>query len=288
MFKKILIANRGEIAVRVMQTCKRLGIGTVAVYSDPDFRSLHVAQADEAVPLGGARPTESYLNKEKILKVAQDTGCQAIHPGYGFLSENAAFADRVTAAGITFIGPSGPVIARLGDKIASKQLAIQAGVPTVPGHVKALSSYAEAQAVAAEVGYPILLKPAAGGGGKGMRTVERPEDLASALKVCQQETLKAFGDDTIFIERYITAPRHIEIQVMADAHATPFTWASANARSSAVTRKSSRSPLPWPWMPNPGHEWAKWPAAWRVRPAMSTPVPWNSSLTTTGSSIFWR
>ncbi|MCB2148398.1 MAG: acetyl-CoA carboxylase biotin carboxylase subunit [Deltaproteobacteria bacterium] len=218
MFTKILIANRGEIAVRIMQTCRRMGIQTVAVYSEADFRSLHVVKADEAVPLGGARPAESYLNKEKILQVALDTGCQAIHPGYGFLSENADFADMVTAAGIVFIGPSGPVIARLGDKIASKKLAIQAGIPTVPGHVKALSSEAEAGAVAAEVGYPILLKPAAGGGGKGMRTVTRPEDLASALRLCRQETRKAFGDDAIFIERYIEAPRHIEIQVMADAH----------------------------------------------------------------------
>jgi propionyl-CoA carboxylase alpha chain len=218
MFTKILIANRGEIAVRIMQTCKRMGIRTVAVYSEPDFRSLHVVKADEAVPLGGTRPAESYLNKEKILQVAMDTGCQAIHPGYGFLSENAAFADMVTAAGITFIGPAGPVIARLGDKIASKLLAVQSGIPTVPGHVKALASYAEAVAVAADVGYPILLKPAAGGGGKGMRTVVRAEDLASALKLCQQETRKAFGDDAIFIERYIEAPRHIEIQVMADAH----------------------------------------------------------------------
>ena len=218
MFKKTLIANRGEIAVRIMQTCRRLGIQTVAVYSEADFRSLHVAQADEAVLLGGARPAESYLNKEKILQVARERECQAIHPGYGFLSENADFADMVEAAGIVFIGPSGPVIARLGDKIASKKLAIEAGIPTVPGHAKAISSEADAGAIAAEVGYPILLKPAAGGGGKGMRTVTRPEDLASALRLCRQETRKAFGDDAIFIERYIEAPRHIEIQVMADGH----------------------------------------------------------------------
>ena len=218
MFKKVLIANRGEIAVRIMRTCKRMGIGTVAVYSEPDFRSLHVARADEAVSLGGERPVESYLDKQKVLQAALDTGCQAIHPGYGFLSENAAFADMVAAAGITFVGPAGDVISRLGDKIASKQLAIQSGIPTVPGHAKALSDDADAAAVAAEVGYPILLKPAAGGGGKGMRTVERPEDLASALKLCRQETRKAFGDDALFIERYIETPRHIEIQIIADAH----------------------------------------------------------------------
>ncbi len=218
MFTKILIANRGEIAVRIIQTCKRMGISTVAVYSEPDFRSLHVVHADEAVLIGGARPSESYLNMEKILQVARETGCQAIHPGYGFLSENAAFADMTAAAGITFIGPPGPVIARLGDKLAAKQLAVEADVPTVPGHIKALSTYAEAAAIAAEVGYPILLKPAAGGGGKGMRTVYRDAELESALKMCQQETRKAFGDDAIFIERFIESPRHIEIQVMADAH----------------------------------------------------------------------
>jgi propionyl-CoA carboxylase alpha chain len=190
----------------------------VAVYSESDFRSLHVTHADEAVELGGARPSESYLNKEKIIATALETGCQAIHPGYGFLSENAAFAEMVAAAGLTFIGPPAPVIAALGDKIAAKKLAHEAGVPTVPGHMMPVRSRDEAVGVAEEVGYPVLLKPAAGGGGKGMRIVERSEDLASALSMCQQETRKAFGDDSIFIERCIQRPRHIEIQVMADHH----------------------------------------------------------------------
>jgi propionyl-CoA carboxylase alpha chain len=218
MFSKILTANRGEIAVRIITTCKRMGIQTVAVYSETDFRSLHVTRADEAVELGGARPSESYLNKEKIIATALATGCQAIHPGYGFLSENAAFADMVAAAGLTFIGPPSPVIATLGDKIAAKKLAQAAGVPTVPGHTSAVGSQADAEAVAEQVGYPVLLKPAAGGGGKGMRTVARSADLASALSLCQQETRKAFADDSIFIERCIQKPRHIEIQVMADSH----------------------------------------------------------------------
>jgi propionyl-CoA carboxylase alpha chain len=218
MFSKILIANRGEIAVRIIRTCKRMGIVTVAVYSEPDFRSLHVLQADEAVQIGGARPAESYLAKEKIIRTALDTGCQAIHPGYGFLSENAAFAEMVAQAGLTFIGPPAAVIATLGDKLAAKKVARDAGVPTVPGHPHALASHEEAEAVAARVGYPVLLKPAAGGGGKGMRAVEDPAGLASALKMCQQETLKAFGDESIFIERYIDCPRHIEIQIMADMH----------------------------------------------------------------------
>jgi propionyl-CoA carboxylase alpha chain len=216
MFEKILIANRGEIAVRIFETCKRLGIRTVAVYSEPDFRSLHVTSADEAVSLGGARPSESYLNMDKIIEAALGTGCQAIHPGYGFLSENPTFAEKVTDAGLTFIGPPASVIAALGDKIAAKQLAIDAGVPTVPGHFQPVYKPDEAADVADTIGYPVLLKPAAGGGGKGMRVVDKPADLKSALGLCQQESLKSFGDDRIFIERYIRQPRHIEIQIMAD------------------------------------------------------------------------
>lgn len=218
MFKKILIANRGEIAVRIIKTCKQMGIKAVAVYSDPDFRSLHVINADEAVLLGGARPSESYLVIDKIIEAAIGTGCEAIHPGYGFLSENARFAEKVAAAGLTFIGPPARVIAAMGDKIAAKKLAREAGVPIVPGHADPVSSLDEAKKIAAEVGYPVLLKPAAGGGGKGMRAVESQEELQSALKLCQQETEKSFGDTRIFIERYIKRPRHIEIQVMADHH----------------------------------------------------------------------
>jgi propionyl-CoA carboxylase alpha chain len=218
MFEKILIANRGEIAVRIFGTCKRMGIRTVAVYSEPDFRSLHVTTADEAVSLGGARPAESYLDMDKIIGAALDTGCQAIHPGYGFLSENAQFAEKVALTGLTFIGPPASVIAAMGDKIAAKQLAVEAGVPTVPGHFQPVLTLEEAEVAAKEIRYPVLLKPAAGGGGKGMRVVDKPEDLASALRLCQQEAQKSFGDDRIFIERYITRPRHIEIQILADQH----------------------------------------------------------------------
>ena len=218
MFEKILIANRGEIAVRILSTCKRLGVRTVAVYSDSDFRSMHVINADEAVLLGGARPAESYLNMDKIIEAALGTGCQAIHPGYGFLSENAVFAEKVEAAGLVFIGPPAKVIAAMGDKIEAKKLAIIAGVPTVPGHIEPVADLESAVKVADEVGYPVLLKPAAGGGGKGMRAVDGPDDLASALSLCQKETLKSFGDARIFVERYIKRPRHIEIQIMADSH----------------------------------------------------------------------
>ncbi len=218
MFEKILIANRGEIAVRIIRTCKALGIRSVAVYSEPDFRGIHVTEADEAVLLGGARPVESYLDMDKIIAAALQTGCQAIHPGYGFLSENAEFAEKTTAAGLVFIGPPAKVIAAMGDKIAAKRLAGKAGVPIVPGIIEPVATYAEAVAAAASVGYPVLLKPAAGGGGKGMRAVECPEEMASALALCQQETQKSFGDSRIFVERYIKKPRHIEIQILADQH----------------------------------------------------------------------
>ncbi len=218
MFDKILIANRGEIAVRIIRTCKAMGITTVAVYSEPDFRSIHVIHADEAVLLGGARPIESYLDIGKIIEAAQRTGCQAIHPGYGFLSENPQFAEKVAAAGMTFIGPPAEVIAAMGDKIAAKKLALAAGVPTVPGQSEPVVTLEQAAAAATTVGYPVLLKPAAGGGGKGMRTVEGEEEMGSALTLCQQESRKSFGDDRIFVERFVRRPRHIEIQVMADGH----------------------------------------------------------------------
>ncbi len=218
MFDKILIANRGEIAVRIIRTCKAMGITTVAVYSEPDFRSIHVLQADEAVLLGGARPSESYLSMDKVIEAALATGCQAIHPGYGFLSENPLFAEKVAGAGLVFIGPPADVIAAMGDKMAAKKLALSAQVPTVPGLSEPVRSLEEALAATDSVGFPILLKPAAGGGGKGMRVVEGQKEMASALKLCQQESLKSFGDDRIFVERYIKRPRHIEIQVIADQH----------------------------------------------------------------------
>jgi propionyl-CoA carboxylase alpha chain len=218
MFEKILVANRGEIAIRIIRTCKRLNIKTVAVFSEIDSRSLHVREADEAVYLGPSPSKSSYLLKEKVIEAAVQHGCQAIHPGYGFLSENAEFADAVVQAGLVFIGPSSKVISTLGDKIAAKDVAIRAGVPVVPGHNKPLTDIKTIREIADEVGYPVLLKPAAGGGGRGMRIVTAPKELAPSLKSAQDETRKAFGDDRIFLERYITVPRHIEIQIMADQH----------------------------------------------------------------------
>ena len=218
MFQKILIANRGEIAVRIIRTCKRMGIQTVAVFSDADSRALHVREADHAVYIGPSRAQDSYLNKESIIEVALEQACQAIHPGYGFLSENAEFADRVTTAGLVFIGPPASVISLLGDKIASKRLAAKAGLSVVPGHPLPLTDIEEARSAARKIGYPILLKPAAGGGGKGMHVVETEADLAQAFKTSKNETLKAFGDDKIFLERYIPRPLHVEVQILADHH----------------------------------------------------------------------
>jgi propionyl-CoA carboxylase alpha chain len=183
-----------------------------------DARSLHVQEANEAVALGSARSSESYLVAEKVIAAARDTGCQAIHPGYGFLSENAGFSEQVSLSGLVFIGPSPAAIAMLGDKIASKALAVKSGVPVVPGHIGMLSGLEEAAAIAEQIGYPVLLKPAAGGGGKGMRIVLRKEDLPAAFLACQEETRKSFGDPQLFIERYIANPRHIEIQILADRY----------------------------------------------------------------------
>ncbi len=217
MFDKILIANRGEIAIRIIRTCNRLGISTVAVYSDADSRSLHRQLADEAVYIGESQSQKSYLNIDKIIAAALSTGCQAVHPGYGFLSEKADFAKAVEAAGLVFIGPPVDVVDVIGDKITSKELAKNAGVPVIPGFIEAIKDEAEALAAAEAVGYPILLKPAAGGGGKGMRIVAKPEDMKAALAASRQETQKAFNDTRVFVERYIEQPRHIEIQILADS-----------------------------------------------------------------------
>jgi propionyl-CoA carboxylase alpha chain len=218
MFTKILIANRGEIAVRIIKTCKRMGVKTVAVYSDIDSRSLHVREADEAVHLGPSSSSASYLARHKLIDAAVIHGCQAVHPGYGFLSESADFAAEVVAAGLVLIGPAAEVIATMGDKIAAKNMAIKAGVPVVPGYNQALSDMALIREKAAEIGYPVLFKPAAGGGGRGMRIVHSEDQLATALQSAQDETRKAFGDDRIFLERFIEGPRHIEVQIMADHH----------------------------------------------------------------------
>ena len=216
MFKKILIANRGEIACRVAATCSRLGIKTVAVYSDADAHAKHVASCDEAVYIGASSPKESYLRWEKIIETALATGARAIHPGYGFLSENEAFATACQAAGLVFIGPPASAIQAMGLKAESKQLMEKAGVPLVPGYHGANQDAAFLQGQADSMGYPVLIKASAGGGGKGMRIVEKAADFAAALASCKREAINSFGDDAVLIEKYVQRPRHIEIQVFGD------------------------------------------------------------------------
>ncbi len=217
MFKKILIANRGEIACRVAATCRRLGIRTVAVYSTADAQARHVMACDEAVAIGGASPKDSYLRADRILAAAQATGAQAVHPGYGFLSENAGFAQACAAAGIAFIGPPPSAIAAMGSKSAAKTLMGQAGVPLVPGYHGVDNDPALLQREAEAIGFPVLIKASAGGGGKGMRRVDQPQDFAAALASCQREAKSSFGNDHVLVERYVLRPRHIEIQVFGDS-----------------------------------------------------------------------
>ena len=218
MFSKILIANRGEIACRVIRTCRRLGIRTVAVYSEADADAQHVRQADEAVLIGGPRPADSYLRGDVIIEAARKIGAQAIHPGYGFLSENAEFADAVAAAGMVFIGPSGTSMRKMGSKAGAKELMAAAGVPVVPGYTGEDQSPNTLSREAARIGFPLMIKAAHGGGGKGMRVVHRLEDFIAQLESCQREAANAFGRDRVLLERYVQSPRHIEIQVFADTH----------------------------------------------------------------------
>ncbi len=218
MFKKILIANRGEIACRVMQTAKKMGIKTVAVYSDADADSKHVIMADEAVHLGPPPAAESYLLADKIIQACKDTGAEAIHPGFGFLSENASFVEAVEAAGIAFIGPGTKAIAAMGDKITSKKLANDAKVNTVPGHMGLIEDADEAVKISKEIGFPVMIKASAGGGGKGMRIAWDEDEAREGFQSAKNEAKSSFGDDRVFIEKFVEEPRHIEIQVLGDKH----------------------------------------------------------------------
>ncbi len=216
--RKCLIANRGEIAVRIIRACRELGIISVAVYSEVDANARHVQLADEAYLLGAASPAESYLNAEKLIAVAQTAGCDCVHPGYGFLSENADFAAAVVVAGLTWVGPSADAMRAMGSKMAARALMQQAGVPVVPGFQNETADDAAFIAAAAQIGYPLLVKAAGGGGGKGMRIVTKADDLAGALASARREAGNAFGDSRVFLERYIESAHHVEIQVLADTH----------------------------------------------------------------------
>jgi acetyl-CoA carboxylase biotin carboxylase subunit len=218
MFKKILIANRGEIAVRVIRACHEMGIRAVAVFSEADRASLHVRLADEAYAIGAAPSRESYLRIDKLMDVAKRAGCDALHPGYGFLAENPALPSACAAAGVTFIGPSAEAMEKLGSKTAARQLAKRAGVPSVPGALEPIAEIVEARRIAEEIGYPVLLKAVAGGGGKGMRLVSRASEIDGAWRDAGSEATNAFGDGRLYIEKYLEHPRHIEIQILADTH----------------------------------------------------------------------
>src|SRR5271166_2041915 len=218
MFKRILIANRGEIACRIIRTARRLGIETVAVYSEADQDALHVEMADEAVLLGPPPASESYLVIEKIIAACQQTGAEAVHPGYGFLSEREAFASALAQAGIVFIGPNPQAIAAMGDKIESKKVAAAAGVATVPGHLGVIADAGEAVRVAEAIGYPVMIKASAGGGGKGMRVARSTPEVADGFERARSEARSSFGDERVFIEKFIVDPRHVEIQVLGDKH----------------------------------------------------------------------
>ncbi|WP_263792849.1 acetyl-CoA carboxylase biotin carboxylase subunit [Salinibacter sp.] len=217
-FDNVLVANRGEIAVRVLRTCHEQGLNTVAVYSTPDRSAPHVRRADEAYHIGPAEAAQSYLDPEAILEAARRSGADAIHPGYGFLSENAAFAEACAEAGVHFVGPPAAAIRAMGDKTAARQLMKEAGVPMAPGTTDAVASTEEGEAIAEDIGYPVLIKAAAGGGGKGMRIVHEPENFAGAMDRAQGEAASSFGDGRVFIEKYIEEPRHIEFQILADHH----------------------------------------------------------------------
>jgi acetyl-CoA carboxylase, biotin carboxylase subunit len=218
MIKKVLVANRGEIAVRIMRTCREMGIDSVAVYSEIDRKSMHVRYANEAYCIGPAPSKESYLNVEKIIEVAKKSGADAIHPGYGFLSENVNFAERCQQEGIIFIGPTPYAIATMGDKISARQTMIKAGVPVVPGTKEKITDEKEALKTIDEIGLPVMIKASSGGGGKGMRLIRHKKDILNGIRTAKSEALSAFGDDSVYIEKYIDSPHHIEFQVLADRH----------------------------------------------------------------------
>ena len=216
MFDSVLVANRGEIAVRIFRTMRRMGIESIAIYSDADRDALHVKRADRSVRVGPPAAQESYLAVDVIVEAAQSMGAEAVHPGYGFLSENAQFASACGDAGLTFVGPPVAAISAMGDKIRARKLARESGVPVVPGRDDPGMTDSELAEAAREIGFPVLIKPSAGGGGKGMRFVAEASDLELALQGARRESLAAFGDDSLFVERFVERPRHIEVQVLAD------------------------------------------------------------------------
>ncbi len=267
MFRSILVANRGEIAVRVMRTARDMGIETIAVFSDADQSALHVQLADRAVRLGPAPSRESYLNRDAVLAAARGAGAEAVHPGYGFFSENAEFAAAVAESGMTFIGPSPDAIAAMGNKLEARRRAQAAGVPVVPGGLEPVRTLEDARAQAESIGYPIMLKAAAGGGGKGMRVVRASEEFETAVRLAQGEARAAFGDDSVYLERYVDAPRHVEVQVLGDGRGHVMALGerdcSVQRRHQKVVEETPATRLP------DETRFAMWDAAVRVSEAVN-------------------
>ncbi|MDF2984108.1 MAG: acetyl/propionyl/methylcrotonyl-CoA carboxylase subunit alpha, partial [Devosia sp.] len=237
MFSSLLIANRGEIACRVIRTAKRMGIRTIAVYSDADRDAVHVKLADEAIHIGGSAARDSYLSIEKIVAACKQSGAEAVHPGYGFLSENPAFAAALEAENIIFVGPPVKAIEAMGDKITSKKLAAAAGVSTVPGHMGLIADAEEAVSISRSIGYPVMIKASAGGGGKGMRIAHNDAEAREGFERSKSEAASSFGDDRIFIEKFVTEPRHIEIQLIGDQHGNVL-W--LNERECSIQRRNQK------------------------------------------------
>ena len=288
MFSKILIANRGEIACRVIRTARLLGIRTVAVYSDADAKALHVEMADEAVNIGPAPARDSYLRAEAILDAARRTGAEAIHPGYGFLSENAAFAEACANAGVVFIGPPASSIRAMGGKSEAKALMETAGVPLVPGYHGEDQSPELLRAEAKRIGFPVLIKASAGGGGKGMRVVENAAEFDDQLNGAKREAINSFGDDRVLIERYVTRPRHVEIQVFADTQGNCVYLFERDCSIQRRHQKVVEEAPPRTSTRIPAAGWARlrWPPP-RLS-AMSGRARWNSCWTRTARSSSWR
>jgi 3-methylcrotonyl-CoA carboxylase alpha subunit len=287
-FSSVLIANRGEIACRIIRTCRRLGIRTVAVYSEADADAQHARLADSAVSIGGSAPRDSYLRGEVIIAAALANGAQAIHPGYGFLSENADFADAVAAAGLTFIGPSGVSMRKMGSKAGAKDLMAAANVPVVPGYTGEDQSTACLQQEADRIGYPLMIKAAHGGGGKGMRIVRASSEFAGALQSCQREAANAFGRDRVLLERYLETPRHIEIQIFGDQLGQVIHLGERECSAQRRYQKSSKNP---PRHFSPQRHAKRWvpPRLRQPKPSItSTQAPWNSSSHPAAISTSWK
>ena len=240
MFSKVLIANRGEIAVRVIRACREMGIGTVAVYSELDRTAMHVRLADEAYALGGQTAVESYLNTEAILDIIERSSADAVHPGYGFFSENADFARNITERGVTFVGPPPAAIDVMGDKISARLAAEAVNVHGVPGTTELITKGAQVEEFGSENGWPVAIKAAYGGGGRGMRVVHGPDDVADAIDAARREAQAYFGRDELYMERYLTGPRHVEVQVLADSHGNCVYLGTRDCSANAATRSSSR------------------------------------------------